>query len=39
LARKLVWGVWCQVRNVDAVSFLILTRVYSSQTAVQRTTT
>src|SRR3954453_1568742 len=21
--RKLVWGVWCQVLNVDAVSFLI----------------
>jgi hypothetical protein len=37
--RKFVWGVWCQVLNVDAVSFLILTRVYSSQTAVQRTTT
>src|SRR4051812_26610312 len=37
--RKFVWGVRCQVLNVDAVSFLILTRVYSSQTAVQRTTT
>jgi len=21
--RKLVWGVWCQARNVDAVSFSI----------------
>ena len=37
--RGLVWGIWCQALNVDAVSFRSHILIHSSLVAVRCTTT